>query len=266
MLYAHISLPTRFPTDWRAGLSLDVTLTIVFIAALVTALATGLGALPLAFSKKVDAKWLSVGAALAAGLMLAASHSLTSEGMARQEWLTLAGMIAGLVLVYFAYRWIEKQGAPDVSELEGADAKKSLLIVGVMTAHSFAEGIGVGVSYGGSQDLGVFISAAIAVHNVPEGLAIALILVPRGMSVLKAAGWSIFSSLPQPIMAVPAYMFVSTFETILPFGLGLAAGAMIWMVFAELMPDANKALDPASIGVVVVLAFLAMMVFQLAIH
>lgn len=245
---------------------LEVTLFTVFIAALITALTTGLGAIPLAFSKNIGKKWLSVGAAMAAGLMLAASHSLVGEGMAKQEWLTLVGVATGLILVYLAYQWIENQGAPDVSALNSADAKKALMIVGVMTAHSFAEGIGVGVSYGGSQDLGVFITAAIAVHNIPEGLAIALILVPRGMSVMKAAGWSIFSSLPQPLVAVPAYMFVNTFKPILPFGLGLAAGAMIWMVFAELLPDANKELQPSTIGAIVVLAFLGMMVFQISIH
>lgn len=245
---------------------LEVTLFTVFIAALITALTTGLGALPLVFNKNVSEKWLSVGAAMAAGLMLAASHSLIEEGLAKREWLTIAGMAAGLILVYLAYQWIEKQGAPDVSELDSADAKKALMIVGVMTAHSFAEGIGVGVSYGGSQELGVFITAAIAVHNIPEGLAIALILVPRGMSVMKAAGWSIFSSLPQPLVAVPAYMFVNTFKPILPFGLGLAAGAMIWMVFAELLPDANKKLKPATVGVAVVMAFLSMMIFQISIH
>ncbi len=244
----------------------EVTLLTVFIAALITALATGLGALPLQVNKAIDAKWLSIGAATASGLMLAASHSLVQEGTAKQQWLTIAGVATGLVLVYLAFRWIEQQGAPEVSEMKGADAKKALLIVGVMTAHSFAEGIGVGVSYGGGQDLGVFITAAIAVHNIPEGLAIALVLVPRGMSVLKAGGWSVFSSLPQPLMAVPAYMFVTTFVPILPFGLGLAAGAMIWMVFAELMPDANKNLQPATVGLIVVGAFLAMLVFQLAIH
>ena len=247
-------------------MALEVTLTTVFIAALITALATGIGAAPLAINKNVDKKWLSIGAAVASGLMLAASHSLIQEGFEKQEWLTLAGMASGLMLVYLAYQWIEKQGAPDVSELNGADAKKALLIVGVMTAHSFAEGIGVGVSYGGSEDLGVFITTAIAVHNIPEGLAIALVLVPRGVTVLKAAGWSIFSSLPQPLMAVPAYMFVNIFKPILPFGLGLAAGAMIWMVFAELLPDANKKLQPATVGIIVVFAFISMMVFQVLIH
>jgi zinc transporter ZupT len=57
-----------------------------------------------------------------------------------------------------------------------------------------------------------------------------------------------------------------TFKPMLPFGLGLAAGAMIWMVFAELLPDATKKLEPASVGVVIVLAFLGMMAFQVAIR
>jgi zinc transporter ZupT len=90
-------------------MAFDVSLTTVFIAALITALATGLGALPLIFSNKVGTIWLSVGAALAAGLMLAASHSLTSEGLGQNEWLTVAGMLTGLVLVYLANDWIEKK-------------------------------------------------------------------------------------------------------------------------------------------------------------
>lgn len=62
------------------------------------------------------------------------------------------------------------------------------------------------------------------------------------MSVRGAAGWSVFSSLPQPLMAVPAFLFVETFQTLLPFGLGFAAGAMLWMVAAELVPDAVRPL------------------------
>jgi len=245
---------------------LEVTLLTVFVAALITALATGLGALPLLFSRQLDDRWLSVGAALAAGLMLAASHSLVDEGTASNAWLVLAGMASGLLLVLAADRWLDGQDTPDVGELQGADAKKALLILGVMTAHSFAEGIGVGVSYGGGQELGTFITVAIAVHNIPEGLAIALVLVPRGMPVWKAGLWAIFTSLPQPLMAIPAYLFVTTFQAFLPVGLGLAAGAMIWMVFAELLPDAGRRLSPAAVGTLVVLSFMSMFAFQLAIH
>ncbi|MFP4463350.1 MAG: ZIP family metal transporter [Guyparkeria sp.] len=246
-------------------MELEVSLLTVFIAALITALTTGLGAIPLAFSRQVDQRWLAVGAALAAGLMLAASHSLIDEGSAIGAWRSLLGIASGLALVVLADRWLDRHDTPDVSDLQGADARKALMIVGVMTIHSFAEGVGVGVSYGGGEDLGVFITAAIAVHNIPEGLAIALVLVPRGVPVWQAAGWAIFSSLPQPLMAIPAYLFVSAFEPVLPIGLGLAAGAMIWMVFAELLPDANRRLSAANVGTVVVLSFMAMFAFQLTI-
>ena len=64
-------------------------------------------------------------------------------------------------------------------------------------------------------------------------------------------------------MAAPAFVFVDWFRPMLPVGLGLAAGAMIWMVFAELTPDALKKSSPASAAAVIVLAFTAMMVFQL---
>ncbi len=246
-------------------MALEVSLLTVFIAALITALATGLGAIPLAFARHVDVRWLAAGAALAAGLMLAASHSLVDEGSAIGAWRVLLGMATGLALVVLADRWLDRHDTPDVSDLQGADARKALMIVGVMTVHSFAEGVGVGVSYGGGEDLGVFITAAIAVHNVPEGLAIALVLVPRGVPVWQAAGWAIFSSLPQPLMAIPAYLFVTAFEPVLPLGLGLAAGAMIWMVFAELLPDANRRLAATTVGTVVVLSFMAMFAFQLSI-
>ncbi|MFW6322786.1 MAG: ZIP family metal transporter [Guyparkeria sp.] len=247
-------------------MSFEVGLLTVFIAALITALATGLGALPLLFSRRFDGRWLSVGAAVASGLMLAASHSLVDEGSSAGGWLVLLGMASGLLLVVLADRWLDRHDTPNVGDLQGADARKALMIVGVMTAHSFAEGVGVGVSYGGGQELGVFITVAIAVHNVPEGLAIALVLVPRGVPVWKASLWAIFSSLPQPLMAIPAYLFVTTFEAFLPVGLGLAAGAMIWMVFAELLPDASRRLSAASVGTLVVLSFMSMFAFQLAIH
>lgn len=112
--------------------------------------------------------------------------------------------------------------------------------MGVITAHSVAEGVGVGVSFGGGEALGLATAIAIAIHNVPEGLAISLVLVPRGVSVWHAAGWSIFTSLPQPLLALPAFAFVAAFTGLLRGGLGFAAGAMLWMVVAEVVPDALR--------------------------
>jgi zinc transporter ZupT len=235
---------------------------IVFLAALATAVATGLGALPFWFVPRMSRHWLGLANALAAGLMLAASLGLIAEGGRAGAWRTMLGMALGALVVHLSQRLVERMGPVDVGELHGADARKALLIVAVMTLHSFAEGVGVGVSFGGGSDLGQFISLAIALHNVPEGLAISLVLVPRGVPVAAAAGWSVFSSLPQPIMAVPAFLFVTWFAAVLPVGLGLAAGAMIWMAFADLLPEARAELSAPTVALATVSSLVLMLGFQ----
>jgi len=235
---------------------------IVLLAAFATALATGLGALPFVFVPVMSRHWLGISNAVAGGVMLAASVSLVQEG-ARYSWPRVGlGALAGVVFIVVVRKLLHDRQELEVGALRGADALKAFVIVAVMTAHSFTEGVGVGVSYGGGETLGAFITAAIAVHNIPEGLAISLVLIPRGVSVPAAAGWSVFSSLPQPLMAVPAFVFVETFESILPAGLGFAAGAMVWMVIAELAPDALAAAPRRSVAVAGALAFSAMMAFQ----
>lgn len=238
--------------------------TTVLWYATLTAVATGLGALPFLVARSVSRYWLGLANALAAGLMLAASFNLVYEGLSYGVPRVVLGLLLGLLLVVGG-RWLlgrEDEEEMHVGQLRGAGAFKALLIVGVMTVHSFAEGVGVGVSFGNGEAFGSFISLAIAVHNVPEGLAISLVLVPQGVSVVRAAGWSIVSSLPQPLMAVPAFLFVETFEAVLPVGLGLAAGAMIWMAFAELVPDALEDAPAGHAGVAVTLAIVAMTAFQ----
>lgn len=235
---------------------------IVFLAAAATAIATGLGALPFLYWRTISPRWLSLSNAFAAGLMLAACHGLIAEGIAINPGRLLLGVLAGLAGILAGHKLVSNGRAPEIGQLTGLDARKALLIIGVMTAHSFAEGVAVGVSFAGEGALAGFISTAIAVHNIPEGLAIALVLVPRGTPVWQAALWAIFSSLPQPLMAVPAYLFVEMFHPVLPIGFGLAAGAMFWLVFAELIPEANEHETPQNVGIAVTVAFVAMLAFQ----
>jgi ZIP family zinc transporter len=239
----------------------------VFLFALLTAVATGLGALPFIFVKNLTRRWLGASNAVAAGLMLAASFGLLYEGVDYGLLRTLLGALTGLVFIVVVRKILQRDEHPAVfAQMNDMDARKALLIVGVMTLHSFTEGVGVGVSFGGGIGLGLFITLAIAVHNIPEGLAISLVLVPRGVGWSRAALWSVFSSLPQPLMAVPAFVFVETFRPLLPYGLGFAAGAMIWMVFSELMPDALEESSGNLVGVIITLSVLAMLVFQVLIR
>jgi len=241
---------------------LESNVWMVLLAALVTAAATGLGALPFLYVRRMSLFWVSIANAIAGGLMFAASHSLVAEGMALSPERVLLGLVLGLTGILAGKQLIGGGDNVRIAHLSGLDARKAFLIIAVMTAHSFAEGVGVGVSFGGSGELATFITAAIAVHNIPEGLAISLVLVPRGTPVWQAALWSIFTSLPQPIMAVPSFLIVEAFESFLPVGFGIAAGAMIWMVFAELIPDAMKNASASAVGVAVTLAFAAMLAFQ----
>jgi ZIP family zinc transporter len=137
-----------------------------------------------------------------------------------------------------------------------------MLIVVIMTIHSFAEGVAVGVSFGGAATLGLLITIAIAVHNIPEGLAISAVLRPRGVSVARCAAWSVFSSLPQPLMAVPAFLFVEAFRKALPYGIGFAAGAMVFMVLEELLPEAFDRARRPVVALQVSITLIAMVLFQ----
>lgn len=234
---------------------------LVFLAALATALATGLGAVPFAFAGKrgIGGQRLALGNAAAAGLMLAATGMLAWEGVMLGPLAAALGAAAGLGFIRLSDAILSRFEHLDIGSLTGADARRALLIVGVMTLHSAAEGIGVGVAFGDGAPLGWFVTIAMAIHNIPEGLAISLVLVPRGVSWPMAAWWSVFSSLPQPVLAVPAYLSVLWFAPLLPAGLGFAAGAMAWLAVADMLPEATSGAPLWRVAAVVALSVAAML-------
>jgi zinc transporter ZupT len=234
---------------------------IVFVLGLATALATGLGALPFAFTRSVSPRIVAWSGALAAGLMLGASFGLLQQGVHHGAWQTIVGANLGVAFI-LATRYVLGDHEVTFGRQTGETAKQMMLIVVVMTVHSFAEGVAIGASFGGGRELALVITAAIAVHNIPEGIAISAVLRPRGTSVLGCAGWSVFSSLPQPLMAVPAYLFVETVKPALPYGIGFAAGAMVFMVLLELLPEAYEEAPGPATGAITALALIAMVLFQ----
>jgi zinc transporter, ZIP family len=241
----------------------DVNALTVAAAALVTALACGLGALPFVFGHDTLRGQVGIADAAAGGAMLAATAVLLGEGWGHGSLQLAAGVAAGIGFVALTERLLATHDETDFGALHGADARTAITIIAVMTVHSVAEGVGVGVSFGGGSELGLFITVAIAIHNIPEGFAISLVLVPRGESVGRAAWWSIFSSLPQPLLAVPAFVFVDQFRGFLPVGLGFAGGAMAWLVAAELIPSARRASGARTVAGALAVSFAAMLALQL---
>lgn len=235
---------------------------LVLVAALITALATGLGAAPFLFVSRLARSAIGVANALAAGFMIAATGLLFYEGADINASRTVGGAAVGALFVALASWLLAARPHVHFEALASADARKALLLVGVMTVHSFAEGVGVGVSFAGGESLGLVTALAIAIHNIPEGLAISLVLVPRGVRVLHAAGWSVLSSLPQPLVALPAFAFVAVFDGLVPLALGFAGGAMLWMVAAQVVPDALRASSRRTVAVALAASTLAMLALE----
>jgi len=248
------------------------TITHVWYYGWITALSTGLGAIPLFFVNEIKDRMLGICNGIAAGMMLAASYSLMHEAFENQagvcfiseRWRAFIGAFSGLLFIILTKKILDNYEDIKLGALSGMDAKKVLLIVFVMTLHSFSEGIGIGVSFGGKTgaQLGVFISLSLAVHNVPEGLAVALVLTPRKISKLNSFLWCIFTSIPQPLMAVPAFLFVEQFVPLLPVGLGFAAGAMFWVALFELFLEACEDSSKLTATLTMIAAFAVMFYLQ----
>lgn len=237
---------------------------LVLAFAVATALATGLGALPFLFVRRLSGEVIAYSSAIAAGLMVGASFGLIAEGVPDGRIETLVGALLGVAFIYGSQRLLEGVDEERLvfEAARGEGARRMLLMMIVMTVHSFAEGVAVGVSFGGGVTLATVITIAIAIHNVPEGIAITAVLRPQGVSVARSAGWSIVSSLPQPLMAVPAFLFVEAVRPALPYGLGFAAGAMIYMVVVELLPGAYDEGRRANVATLASVAAVAMVLFQ----
>ncbi len=258
-------------------------LTLVFVYSLITALCTWLGAIPFLFFKNLSANTIWKLNAIAASLMIAASFWLIYEALGSREvikswtnraisesyfWIPFVirgvsiWVLVGLYFILRSEQKLAKYENLSIDMLRWSDAKRALLILWVMTLHSFSEWIAIWVSFGPSEAFWIFIAIALALHNIPEWLAISATMVPKWMKRWKAWLRSVFSSLPQPLMAIPAYLFVNIFAPFLPIWLGFAAWAMLWMSFSELLPEAIHDAKKETVATFITVWILVMIVFQ----
>ena len=242
-----------------------ITTAQVFWVALFTALATGVGALPVLFLKNDEPRWRGIAGATASGMMLSASvFALADEALGRGAALeVVGGMLAGAFFFSWTAKYIDESGWT-LQGVNPQNSRQTVLLLLTLFVHSIPEGAAIGVGYAtGEIKFGWLLAVAIAVHNIPEGTAVSLPLRANGASIARCVGYSILTSLPQPVVAVPAFLLVSVFQPLLPASLGFAGGAMIFLVISELLPEsfanstATEAAWGVTVGLVGMLGFIA---------
>jgi ZIP family zinc transporter len=213
---------------------------VVILAGAATALATGLGAIPVFLLGDRAAQLRPLLSAVAAGVMVLASAALLGPAIDDGSPATiLAGVALGLLFVLEARRRLARRGR--FAGAARVDARRSLLVFGVLFVHSLPEGLAVGAAWAADPAaVGPFVVAAVALQNIPEGTAMAIPMAAAGYSRARQFWAAVMSSAPQPVGALLAYVLVEEVRSLLPLSLAFAAGAMLAVVFAELLPDLRR--------------------------
>jgi len=228
---------------------------LVLGAGVVAAIGTGVGTVPLFWLRDVSDR-VNVGLwGLAGGLMASASvFGLLAEAFKKHSsiWVVAAGFVCGVLLVVGAHYVVEAFGGEaEPEDIAKADFQTFLNILTVLFVHSFPEGIAIGVSFAELNRnsglhwfgftipvIAVVITGALAIHNMPEGLAVGIPLRKNErVSRSYMFGAAVLTSVPQPIAAVIAYYFVRIAIQFLGFGYGFAAGAMLYLVVDDIVPE-----------------------------
>lgn len=252
------------------------------LATLFTWSVTALGAATVFFFKEVNRKLLDGMLGFAAGVMIAASFwsllapaiEMTRETNDVPAWLpaTLGFLFGGAFIRMIDFFLPHLHLGFPASEAEGIPTKwrRSILLVMAITLHNFPEGLAVGVAFGAvAADLSsatlagaVALAVGIGIQNFPEGVAVAVPLRSEGMSRWKSFGFGQASALIEPVAGVLGAAAVLLMRPILPYALAFAAGAMIFVVVEELIPESQlaKNTDFATSGAM--LGFVIMMILD----
>jgi ZIP family zinc transporter len=228
----------------------DKIVVIGFLASILAGLATGVGALPALFFKDISKGLFNSLLGAAAGVMLAATaFSLLVPGMdygdliwpGKGLWVVSAGMLIGALFLHIADERLPHLHFDAVNDATLDSLQKISLFIIAITIHNFPEGMSVGVSFGsGDMKNGLVLSIAIALQNLPEGLAVALPLVGLGYNKWKAVAIATLTGLVEPVGGLLGITMVTLFSSILPIAMGFAAGAMLFVISEEIIPETHS--------------------------
>jgi ZIP family zinc transporter len=214
-----------------------------FGASLAAGIATGVGSLPAFLFRRPSDKVMDAMLGFAAGVMLA----VTAFGLivpAIDEggiWVTVGGLALGVAFLELMDRSIPHMHFISGPEGPSSRLRRIWLLVLAITIHNMPEGLAVGVSFG-SQDLGAATALALGIglQNMPEGLAVALPLVREGYAPGRAVWYATLTGLVEPVVALLGVSLVIILAPLLPLGLAFAAGAMLYVVADEIIPESHR--------------------------
>jgi zinc transporter, ZIP family len=215
---------------------------------LASGLCTAVGGLFLLVVRHPTARLLDVLLGFTAGVMLAATaFSLLVPALDRGGvGEVLAGFLLGAVTLLLLDRYVphahermEERGRRAASELRARH--RAALLLSALTIHNLPEGMAVGLAFAaGGPDLGIPLALAIGIQNVPEGFAAAAPLLAVGVSARGAAGIAALTGAVEPPAALAAFALSSQADALLVPGLGFAAGAMLYVIADELIPESHS--------------------------
>jgi ZIP family zinc transporter len=220
------------------------------LASLAAGLAAGVGALPIFFKREVSAKTLDAMLGFAAGVMLAATaFSLIvpaieyGGGGVRGALIAVVGILLGGIFLDLADRYSPHThfiSGPEGSS-SSSDLRKIWLFIIAITIHNFPEGLAVGVGFGhGDLANGLTLAIGIGLQNLPEGLAVALPLIRERYTALQAFLIALATGLVEPVGGIIGITLVQIAQPILPLALAFAAGAMLFVISDEIIPETHR--------------------------
>jgi len=231
---------------------LEPTLAVLLYSSF-AALAAALGVLPQAIRGRPSLPVLGWGNALASGLMLGVAFALLTEGLDDGILYGGAGAVLGLIFVRLVHR---ATGTRDLNlnDLDDLDPAYGYRVVVVNTLHAGYEGVAIGVAMWVSLPFGISMALALAVHNIPEAMALTAIVAERGVGLGHAALLAVATNLNQVLLGILSFTVLSLYPALLPWSAGFAVGAVTYLVLVELLPESYRQAGHTSIAVVTLVA------------
>ncbi|MDX2213014.1 MAG: ZIP family metal transporter [Oculatellaceae cyanobacterium bins.114] len=244
----------------------------------IAGLGTGLGALPVLFVRRITDNAQGVMLGFGAGVMLAATaFSLIVPGIEAAEAVgqsptVAASLVAVGILLGGLFLWLANRYFPHEHFFKGregdgniANLKRVWLFIAAITIHNFPEGLAVGVGFGGGNVAnGTALAVGIGLQNIPEGLVVAISLLGEKYSKRDAILISLLTGLVEPVGGLLGAGAVSVLQAVLPVAMGFAAGAMLFVISDEIIPESHRLGYEKAATAGVMVGFVMMMFLDVA--